>query len=63
MSKVVELNPEHNPDNLMEEAKGQYHSAVILGFDSEGGIRIMSANMPVTDLIYLLEKTKLVVLE
>ena len=48
-----------NPDNVLEQAIGQYESVFLLGWDKEGKVDFRaSLNLDPEDFIYLIERFK-----
>lgn len=48
-----------NPDNVLEQAIGQYESAVIIGYDGEGDIEARaSLNLDHKEILWILEMFK-----
>lgn len=59
--KVVELNnePARNPDVVLEKAKGQYESVVVIGYDNEGILDVRaSTNQDAKSILFMMEQFK-----
>jgi hypothetical protein len=60
-ANVVELGPHSkmSPTEVLELAKREdFHDVVIVGYDSEGKIKIRSSQMTRAEAFYLLEQGK-----
>ena len=51
------------PDYVLEQAKGIFDYAVVIGWDSDGGAVLMTSEMTVTDANYLIDMGKKILLE
>ena len=66
MGDVVKLYPDNaasNPDNVLEQAVGNYKSVLVLGWDATGSLDVRaSTNIDHKEILWLLEvfKSKLV---
>ena len=48
-----------NPDNVLEQAKGEYENVVIIGYDSEGRIDARaSTNLNRMQILWMIEAFK-----
>jgi hypothetical protein len=59
--KVVDLNsdPARNPDVVLEKAKGQYESVVVIGYDNEGILDVRaSTNQDAKSILFMMEQFK-----
>lgn len=63
MLKPVDINknqPAVNPDTVIESAKGQYESVLVLGYDDNGALDARaSLNLQAKDILFLIESFKL----
>ena len=62
MSEVIEFDGETrlpmDPDRILEAAKGELDSALVLGFDKEGGFYLASSDPDARQMIWALETAK-----
>ena len=62
MSNVVDFFPNNaaeNPDNVLEQAKGQYQDVFILGYDADGDIDARSSlGFSKAEILFLIESFK-----
>lgn len=61
--EVIELDPQSNPDNILEAAKGRLECAIVIGVNENNSIEVSCSNLPPTEIVYLLEKCKLIILD
>lgn len=63
MLKPIDINknqPAVNPDTVLDAAKGQYESVLVLGYDENGVLDARaSLNMQAKDILFLVECFKL----
>lgn len=62
MSNATKLYPKNsaeNPDNVLEQAVGEYESVLILGYDKEGDLDIRaSTNTTQERILWMMESFK-----
>lgn len=59
ITKLYPKNAAENPDNVLEQAIGNYESVFVIGFDKEGVLDARaSLNIEAEEVIYMLEKFK-----
>jgi hypothetical protein len=57
MSKVVGIKgPAQDPDTVLEEAKGEFESVMVIGWDNDGEFAVSaSGNLKAMDCLWLVE--------
>lgn len=62
MSEIIKLyvkDAANNPDNVLEQAIGEYESVYVLGYDKDGNLDARaSTNMTQESILWLLESFK-----
>jgi len=62
MSNIIKLYPENaakDPDNVLEQAIGEYNDVLILGFDKDNMMDCRTnLGMEVRDMLFLIDKFK-----
>jgi len=59
MSKISHIKPALNPDNVLEQAGGQYESVLVIGWGKDGELDARaSLNLEHEDCLWLVEKFK-----
>jgi len=62
-SNVTPIRAALSPDNVLEQAKGQYESVLVLGYDHTGELDARaSLNLKTTDIVFIVEMFKLLLL-
>ncbi len=59
MDNVTQLRPADNPDTVLEKAKGELESVLIIGYDKEGCLDVRaSLNIDHSDILWMIERFK-----
>lgn len=61
--EVIELNPDQNPDNLLEDCKGRFENVLIVGIREDGYMDAQSCGLTPAEVVYLLERYKLCIMD
>jgi hypothetical protein len=57
--RVVDTIPALDPDTVLAEAKGEFESVVVIGFDRNGDLDVRaSLNISQATILFMLEKFK-----
>lgn len=67
MSNIVKLytnNAADNPDNVLEQAAGEYESLLIIGYDNDGVLDARaSTNVTQEQILWMIERFKIYMLD
>jgi hypothetical protein len=60
MSNVIKLRPALEPDEVLERAKGDFESVIVLGYDHNGDLDVRaSLNIDHANVLWIIETFKL----
>lgn len=66
MSKVTKMYPKNaadNPDNVLEQAVGEYSAVMLLGYDKQKKLELRtSTNMNRKEMLWIMERVKAIII-
>lgn len=64
VTKLYPSNAAKNPDNVLEQAIGEYESLIVVGYDNSGDlVGRASTNILRKDILWMVEQFKLMILD